>query len=1214
MKRAIHFSSVAGILSAVIFILFLFLREAEATATFDEFPIDQSRPVDFQINPDVLDTMTNREKLDQMRDWLLITVVSHSGLSAQDVNKTLYDLPPIRYGYMQPIANFEYEDARSRYVGDGKVVALIPVCSPEDRVERMAHIADEHRKNTGKEPATLEVFDYRIDIDDLSAEITRREPFNAKVLFTEKYGYVEKKINNLEDFRQFMEQIDDITFAATSDGLTLGGRKIKGRPYRGIRVEDVAAIWQSEDKISALPNPIKKKEEEFEKRWAGRTYRDLSEKTTLEAQNQREQAQLNKDVKQLQKEYGGKLAAASGFSLDSTFDFKRLKDYFDKEIAPHLRSARLSAPNAGASFGSDQISIQDVSDALSRGDADPLYDLFYRLSLKLPEYAPLLELQLSAIKAEFGFQEARYDGYLEGTETAMVLFYTDLLAKLWALDYSKAAPRRYVEDFNPMPVLSLSAVYKEEVDNFKSGRLWFGPQDKGFQALDNGELVFAHNATRVYAASATSFQPGKETEAAPDLEAFLGWWNQHYEEVARYEPQYQRLNEIMKWSLLIRWLNDNHKGGLLACLNQVSVYKKNWFPDWARQQPDLRFNRWGETCADDSGRSARSSQSRVCFFPKGYAGSKTEALPRLYSSSYKLFDTDHRLSGGVSLAKEGLFAERLALSSRSEIESLLLRSNLKYEANLTSQSIKTLEGARFSFKTISADTAELTSVARQGAKLRGAFSEMVPDLEFERTIAQKGNAFSLVTKADGAGLGSVDITKSGNGFTVGWRSLEIDEAQTIARQMSAGKIDALAILQRNPEVESFIQMPESQYLIKFQGSPRWIKVELENAKPGVTGWKSRTADLAPGAKSYRINWLKSDDMKLVLSRDQVLVVREDGAGARMSLQEWSSTAAREPVEIEIEGTRIAGLKDPATGEVHFACNDLPAGVLSNPDKLRRAFSGIQSRESQIAQALRGGDYKEVVGNILKSPIETAGIIGKEFGEGVKAANQLLADKNFVQALEEFKRLMVVYGPQPELKLGKALAQIGERSPRVARTISEAIQSGARPGRGEFLDEINFRLGQSGLARDGDSISILSNGKKVSLEYRLSQFPSGESVSPRSIPDGDYILFVEDSPGLNNLNWDVNVTGTIEEAVSLNLGDIKLLPASDLAELRPTMLFAPQRTTNATKGLTDPIRFRPHYPVPLIPASGNQDDDDKKNSRHGVPVYVLLAKQGGALIR
>jgi hypothetical protein len=856
MKKAINILSIVGITSAVIFILVLFLREAEAKATFDEFPINQTRPINFQMNQDVWQPMTNREKLDQMRDWLLITVVSKSGLSPQAVNKTLYDLPPIRYGYMQPIANFEYEDTRSRYVGEGKVVALLPVCSPEGRVERLAHIADEHRKNTGEMPTTLEVFDYKVDLDDESAELTRGETIKAKDLFTEKYGYVEKRISNLEDFKQFMEQADDITFATTSGGLTVGGRKIKGRPYRGIRVEDVAALWQSEHKIQGQSNPMKKKLDEFNDRWNKKTYTTPAEKITLEAQLKREEAQLKKEISQLKKENKGKLADGSGFSLDPTFDFRGLKKYFDNEIAPRINLSGLSFPSfsyGDRSLDSHGVSNKDVSEALDRGDADPLYDFLDEMSKKTPDAAREL---LDFLKYKYSFQEARYDGYIEGTEVGMVLFYTDLLAKLWALDYLNATPNRYIDGFDSLTRISVSPIYKKDVEELTNTRLWFGPQNKGFQVLDGGSsLSFSYNATRVYAASATSFQPGKESEPNAASAGFLGWWNEHYDEIARFEPQYQRLNEIMKWSLLISWLNNSHEGNLLGFLAGIDVDHNNWFPSWVKKQDDLRFEEWGETSADLLREKGYLSERKVCFLSKGYKDSKYESMPLLLSKAYERFGQIQHLAGGVSLAEEGLFAERVPLSSGTKVESLLLRSNLKYEPNLTGESISTFEGAKFNFRTVSTDTVEVTSTPNLGAKLRGTYSEMAPNLEFERTIAQNGSDFSLKTRAGGAELGSLEIKSTGNGFRVGWHSLDIEKAQVLARQMSIGKVESLAIIENNPSIESFIQLPETeQYLLKFQGSDTWVPPLAISGKRARRTWpRTRRVIALTGSSPMKSN-------------------------------------------------------------------------------------------------------------------------------------------------------------------------------------------------------------------------------------------------------------------------------------------------------------------------------------------------------------------------
>ena len=60
------------------------------------------------------------------------------------------------------------------------------------------------------------------------------------------------KLGTADDLVSFMRQVDDLTAATkTSDGLLLGGRKILGRTYRAITIEEVATIWQAEQKIKA---------------------------------------------------------------------------------------------------------------------------------------------------------------------------------------------------------------------------------------------------------------------------------------------------------------------------------------------------------------------------------------------------------------------------------------------------------------------------------------------------------------------------------------------------------------------------------------------------------------------------------------------------------------------------------------------------------------------------------------------------------------------------------------------------------------------------------------------------------------------------------------------------------------------------------------------------------------------------------------------------
>ena len=142
MKRTVNIASILLIvLSGVIFVyLFRAANTASAnTATanalaFAAFPINEPRLINFDVNREALADRSPREKLDQSRDWLLYAVLSESGKSVKDLSEMLYDLPATRSGYMHQVANFEYGETRSRFIGDGQVVALIPAGNNNERL------------------------------------------------------------------------------------------------------------------------------------------------------------------------------------------------------------------------------------------------------------------------------------------------------------------------------------------------------------------------------------------------------------------------------------------------------------------------------------------------------------------------------------------------------------------------------------------------------------------------------------------------------------------------------------------------------------------------------------------------------------------------------------------------------------------------------------------------------------------------------------------------------------------------------------------------------------------------------------------------------------------------------------------------------------------------------------------------------------------------
>src|SRR5262249_30137285 len=155
-------------------------------------------------------------------------------------------------------------------------------------------------------------------------------------------------------------------------------------------------------------------------------------------------------------------------------------------------------------------------------------------------------LALREVALAYSFQQARYDGELQGTEVGMILFYSDLLAKLWVLDHAHTAPVRHLKGFPTLLAVHPAAIYQQERRTSSYSRLWFGPDRTAFQmAQDSDSLFFTFNATRIYAASSNPLEPGVEVNADPVVSTVIGWWDRHYAEIAEHEQEYQRLSEVV---------------------------------------------------------------------------------------------------------------------------------------------------------------------------------------------------------------------------------------------------------------------------------------------------------------------------------------------------------------------------------------------------------------------------------------------------------------------------------------------------------------------------------------------------------------------------------------------------------------------------------------------------------------------------------------------
>jgi hypothetical protein len=1122
---------------------------------------EPSIAVKLDIDEDSLSGMSHREKLDQVRDWLLLTAISATGLPPERISEVTFDLPAVRRGYMRPVANYQYGVTRSAQTGETEVVALIPAdTSAAESADLVAHVADEHRKDSGDMPGKILLFKYKIDFANRAAELTRSADVSARELFSPQYGYTETNVSNMADFARFMGEVDEVTFARLNPGgggLTFGGRKLRGHAYRGIRVEDVAAIWKSEDTIARREQSLTdllRRADEFESRWE-RKWREFNarwrawygkpvtaavanqhkrEKAELEAQEKREGTALLAEVQREKRT--PQIARGSGFSLDPEYDYTGLLRFFDEAVKPGLM--RLTQRKQGG-FTLSELNL--ARRGLVAHDVKPFMRLLGKLvALGHGELANLIQ---ALLREGYAFQKARYDGELQGTEVGMVLFYTDLLAKLWAMDFMESKPSSAIKEFQPITDRPVSPAFRQEIEELTDSRLWFGPHEKGFQVASDGQtLLLGHTATRVYAASATAFNPGVETTAAQDVATFLEWWDDHYEEIARHEPEYERLNEIMKWSLLIGWLNSEGKGELLGFLGGVPVNTPSrWFPDWVRQHPELKFQRWDE----------------IKFFEHRDAnGKRTEAMPLLFSKPYRQFGETPSLSGGVTLARKGILRERItrARAARDTNIGKPLRRAHVNPVKPTSPSeplvMRAEDGTTYRLAASASGKKTVSVTGKPETRLRGKTGE-VPNVPLRQTTSPEPGGFKVEIGAESVPIGRLDVESAHGAFRIGWRSRDMDAGQALARRVSRHP-EPHRMLALDPQVEVAYKLKEpGQYLVKMRNSEQWMKVAEGgggNIKPPRPPSKTTVAD--PGGdpgRRFELAWLKSEEVsrelgaghiRVELVEQAVLNEKSIGQGLKLQALAGEPPPGATPVKITSGQEVINATIDPATGRLYLSMRELPPVLRNDP-----AWVGKRLQPSDVQEVTR-------LAKSSTAPVEYNTALRKSV-DGITGETalgyKLIETGRYPEAIRHLSELIKTHENISELKVLRAIARLKQGRAKTATDELNALasQSGRNPA--PFFDEVNSRLKSF---YGPDDVYFAENGKTFNLHRRVKNSGQREEGIPE---DAD--IYVQDSPELLGMDWSPSVSPkTVNEIIAGGLGRGSSLPPGGPGSFRPTVIY------------------------------------------------------------
>ncbi|OGS21121.1 MAG: hypothetical protein A2252_05670 [Elusimicrobia bacterium RIFOXYA2_FULL_39_19] len=591
--------------------------------------------VDFSSLKYFYDTLPVDEKEEQLRDWAFSALLARLNVPQKKINELFKNSTPMRFQSRKDTGKYAIAPGRMEYLSKSDAVILIPIEKNKDK-NIVSFLADKKFASTNTIPEKIHIFGYNLNTNsaDLTVTFLKTEP--GKTVFSETYGCFTKEVKNLNDFKQFMLNCDDIlSMQWNKDTLTFKARKYSGETGRALNAEDIAVLYQA-----YIPQVTPAKEEKHKhdyNMFVNNKYDEILRlnpklKRSINAGQAKKadiMAYIREKIPYRSLEEGDDNI---GFSLDPGMDYASLADDILKltQLDTNYVNPEDAEMTALVSSLKNELS-QTAEKIRKQSSTEPLLVILRKYSNSQQNTQARFCDLLKRIEKDSSYQTARYDGNLKGTMPAMVLFYTDLTAKFWALDYNGLTPKT-ISGFKTMPEISIPKQYWEDFLKLSKTRLWFGVRKESFEVYGT-KAVFEPIATRVYAASSDPLFPGKESKPNYQSKEFLGWWDLHYSAVADNEPQYHKLNQIQKWSCLLMILKEE-KNHTLDFLFDVPAQRDLNFETWYKDTQSLKY------------------KTNIAFLDRSKFGRETECMPLFTSRDYPLMGKGFFLFGGVSLASK----------------------------------------------------------------------------------------------------------------------------------------------------------------------------------------------------------------------------------------------------------------------------------------------------------------------------------------------------------------------------------------------------------------------------------------------------------------------------------------------------------------------------------------------------------------------------------
>lgn len=950
----------------------------------------------------VLPDDTLEAQREQVRDWLWhVTLARSSQKPAVDnAFSGIADEPLFRDDAIGHVLTLPTGSARATTTKGGEVIVLVDALNEPHLSDRVLEAVDEQALGLGRTPSKVKVFGFELEQDTAIAKVCLIEERDTAALENQGAGFKRASVTSLPELEQFLAGgIDLLSAECKTEGLVLSGRQRPRDAGAPITAEHIAALAQqlNDEYIpperfgTSLAARSTKERVQYvldaEKldqmtRPFGLYNQDLAaDKFTARAV---EWKRLNRSVNSanvlLSASLQDALDGKPGFSLDPEFTKREILARVDelaaamtdsKSLVKKLREWGAPALATAAFSGSDaelatlRAQLQEARSTLSEGDEDDVLATLWKISSGDSALAPLAtELRVSG-----GKQCARYDGPLAGTEAGMTFFYTDVAAKFFARDFDRRSPEGNVPGFESVVDAVGSGAWCSEPRR-PGTRIWFGLRDEGYARESRDGVRFGPTTTRLFAKG--SPEPGsaeKETEPNASYGRFIRWWDAHYGAIASWEPQYELLNQLMKWSVVTQQARLSGKSKCGEVLRAASFGTEARLATWSAARPALR---WADALkqfhATESGR---------------------ECLPIIRSEAFAACGGAAELQGGVSAgsleqvqtkairaASSPRWLSRLAGGAEPELKGdRAVFSKLERSGGGKLKDVEILgtpEKIRF-FAKVDPSARQIGSVA--------LFTKDFPVTSFEKVVERHGATLSGTENLNGllrAGLTVYDLNLPRARLSV--RSGPVVVAESLAQKVVSKMTHARLSLE---DAAAAVHGPSDAHLVgksvayELTDGSKSPKLAIMSSGGGVRGPPADLAFSVGGPDGGRLgDYLPAPSPRSVEVRivDQAAAKRFFGDAANVPLK---SATKHDGLVQSVEQALTAGKVADASAALRPALHGLDLESLSrlnrvlekarveaarkgNADELARlefsvamAARKLAPPEPRIAQELRG---------------------------------------------------------------------------------------------------------------------------------------------------------------------------------------------------------------------------------------------------------------------